>query len=637
MKFRLPTYLLILLAIILSAASPALVIGQNNSGIVLKKPQENPNKVKEQLAMSYYRNRQFEKAEVIYKELYSANPRTYYYTYYLNCLIYLDKAKEADKLVKQQLKHQPGNARIKVDQIYVYDLMGNTRRSGKLMQQLLRDLPEDRNQVINIAAALESKGFYNEALEVYNNAKSVPGVNYDYNLEKARVYQYTGDYENMFDAYLMHLDLQPQSMQIIKNRMQTLMRVDVDDNLSGILKMKLLEKAQANPDNLVYAEMLMWHVMQTKDFEMAYRQARAIDMRFEGHEEEMLEVADICYMNKQYELAAKAYGYIKDKKDKTLYYADSYAGYYLSLVRETESKPGRTEKEYKSLKKTGEKALEELGINLSTVSIVQELSHIMAFKLNEFDEAMRLLESALVYGNLTAVEQSGIKLELADILLFKEKVWDATLLYSQIENDMKNEPIGHEAKFRNARLYYYIGEYTWSLTKLDILKSATSKLISNDAIELSLFINELFEEDTLGNTLKMFGKADLYAYRELYDSSLLWLDKIEDLPGGMNSYEHIVYRKADVMVQKQEYHQADSLYGYLAQYYPESIKADNALFKQAELKRLFLGEDEKAKAIYLKLMTEYPESIYAGEGRKEYRKLRGEYGEEEAPNNSNDP
>ncbi len=48
----------------------------------------------------------------------------------------------------------------------------------------------------------------------------------------------------------------------------------------------MLEKAQANPDNLVYAEMLMWHVMQTKDFEMAYRQARAIDMRFENHEEE---------------------------------------------------------------------------------------------------------------------------------------------------------------------------------------------------------------------------------------------------------------------------------------------------------------------------------------------------------------
>jgi len=211
--------------------------------------------------------------------------------------------------------------------------------------------------------------------------------------------------------------------------------------------------------------------------------------------------------------------------------------------------------------------------------------------------------------------------------MFKEKVWDATLLYSQIENDMKSEPIGHEAKFRNARLYYFIGEYNWSLTKLDILKSATSKLIANDAIELSLFITELLAEDTLGFTLKMFGKADLYNYRGKYDSALIWLEKIEKDPGGINSYQHVVYKKAGLMILKKDYQQADSLYNYLAVQYPESIKADNSLFKRAEINRLYLDDEETAKALYLKLMTDYPDSIYAGEGRKLYRILRGEYPE----------
>ncbi len=71
-----------------------------------------------------------------------------------------------------------------------------------------------------------------------------------------------------------------------------------------------------------------------------------------------------------------------------------------------------------------------------------------------------------------------------------------------------------------------------------------------------------------------------------------------------------------------DYVQADSLYNYLASYYPESIKADNAIYKQAELNRLQLKNPELALDLYMKLMKDYPESIYAGEARKKYRELR---------------
>jgi len=558
-------YHLAILGLLVSLLIPVALVSQNNRGVVIQNNQQDPRRARERLAMSYYQSKEYEKAALIYEELFDSNPKFYYYSYYFNCLIYLKEYKDADKLVRQQLKSQSGNIRLIIDQIYVYDMMGNTRKSTKLMNELLAGLPADRNQVIQVAGALEAKGYFDEALEVYNNATSVPGRNYSYNLEKARVYQYTGEYDKMFDAYLTHLEVQPQDMQTIKNRMQLMMRMDVDDNLSGILKTKLLEKAQANPENLVYAEMLYWHVMQTKDFEMAFRQARAIDMRFDMHEEEMLELANVSFANKNYEMAARAFGYIRDKKNKTPYYLEAYTGYYLSEVKLADADPELNTKRYRELKKTGEKALEELGVNIRTIPIVENLAHLMAFKLGEFDEATQILETTLLIENLTPAEKSGVKLELADILLFKDEVWDATLLYSQIEADMKNEPIGHEAKFRNAKLYYYIGEYNWSLAKLDILKSATSKLISNDAIELSLFIRDMYAEDTLGFTLKMFGKADLYAYRGDYDSALIWLEKIEQQPGGINSYQYVVYKKAGLMVEKQDYRQADSLYQYLAE------------------------------------------------------------------------
>ena len=69
---------------------------------------------------------------------------------------------------------------------------------------------------------------------------------------------------------------------------------------------------------------------------------------------------------------------------------------------------------------------------------------------------------------------------------------------------------------------------------------------------------------------------------------------------------------------------ADSVYNMLVTYYPESIKADNALFERAEIQRVRLSNNEEARKLYMILMTDYPESIYSGKARKQYRMLVGE-------------
>jgi tetratricopeptide (TPR) repeat protein len=621
-------FLILMLAAFLLVSSSAT--GQVQPPVVMQKRQQDPLKAKEKLGLSYYQQKKFDKAAAIYKELYETSPRHYYYTYYLNCLIYLKELKQADKLVKKQVRSHPSNFRYHVDQIYVTDLMGNKKKANKMMDALISDLPDNRSLVIQIAASLESKGYFQEALTVYESAQQKQDEHVTFHLEKARIYRYTGDYDLMFDAYLQHLELRPQDVQIIKNRLQGMMRQDVDDNLSTILKQLLLEKAQGDPNNFVYAEMLLWHAMQTKDFDMAYRQARAIDMRFENREEDMLEVAEITYSNRLYELSSKAYGYLKDKGEASPFYLDAYNGYYLALCGIAEYNPETTDQEYKRLVKTGEKALEEMGLFKGTIPIALQLAHLMAFELNDYDKSRLLLEEALEVGNLDRFEKSKLKLELADILLFEDQVWDATLLFSQIEADMKNEPLGHEAKFRNARLFYYVGEYDWAQAKLDILKSATSKLIANDAMELSLFIKDIYDEDTLGFQLKKFGTADLLVYQGKYDSAMYWLEKVDNDNPGVNTYQHLIYKKAKMMEIYHEYQTADSLYNYLATSFPDSFKADNALFRRAEIQRQYLDNVETAQELYLKLMREYPDSIYAGEARKIYRSTRKE-------TNPNDP
>jgi len=576
---------------------------------------------KETLARSYYYSGNYEKAAQLYGELYNKEKRYLYYTYYYNSLVYLKRYKEAEKLSKKQGKLTPGNVRYKIDLAYVYSLEGSDNKSKKIIDKILNNLPNNRNLIINIANNLQSKGFTKEALKVYQEARKNNIGNYRYNLEIATTYQYIGDYGKMFDALINQLDENPNDLPRVENRIQNILVMDVDNNLSKIFRDKILTKAQSDPENPIYAELLMWYSLQVKDFELALRQAKSIERRFKNQEEVMLEVGDIAYSNERFDIASQAYEYLLHKKDKSPYYEESYTGYFKSRVKLAETKNVDELKTWKELADIGDGAVKEFGINRSTADIIRLLAHIKAFKENLPEEGISLLNKAILIP-MPSKESAELKMELADILSFQGKFWDASLLYSQVEHDLKNEPVGYEAKFRNARIFYYKGEFEWAKTRLDILKGATSKFIANDALELSMFIKNMLEEDTLGFSLRLFAAADQYTYQQKYDSALKFLSKAETQSSSATTAEFALYKKASIYEKLKKYEVADSLYTTLYNQYPESVKADNAMFRSAEINRLYLDKKNRASEIYFQLMKEHPESIYATEARKAYRKLK---------------
>jgi hypothetical protein len=68
-----------------------------------------------------------------------------------------------------------------------------------------------------------------------------------------------------------------------------------------------------------------------------------------------------------------------------------------------------------------------------------------------------------------------------------------------VDKAFKEETTGQEARFKNARLSYYNGDFQWSQAQFDVLKASTSKLISNDALDLSVFIMDNLNLDTFGS------------------------------------------------------------------------------------------------------------------------------------------
>ena len=209
--------------------------------------------------------------------------------------------------------------------------------------------------------------------------------------------------------------------------------------------------------------------------------------------------------------------------------------------------------------------------DLTRLTLIQ--ADIMAYQLNQTDEAVSLLTKTVeqVGGKQDKAE---LKLKLADIYLHEDEVWEATLLYSQVDKSMKEEPLGHEARFKNAQLRYFIGEYEWAESQLKVLKAATSKLIANDAMTLSLVIKDNLEVDSTGVELNRLARIDYRTYQQ-----------------------------------------------QIVEQYPESYMADAALMHAALIEQSHLKNKELAKQHYEKLIDEYPTSIYTAQAKKNYRKL----------------
>jgi outer membrane protein assembly factor BamD (BamD/ComL family) len=220
--------------------------------------------------------------------------------------------------------------------------------------------------------------------------------------------------------------------------------------------------------------------------------------------------------------------------------------------------------------------------------------------------------------------QNEAKLEVADIQLLSGDVWEATLTYSQIEKAMKPDTLSQEAKYRNARLAYYKGDFEWSKAQLDVLKAATSKFIANDAMELSLLIGDNLVYDTTGEALRMFSRADLWVYQNKTEQAMKTLDSLEKTFPGSTLADDLIFRKAEIAKRQKKVELAAQLYKSLLELYGDEILADNALVELARLTEMDASRKEETMELYKKLMTDYPGSLYVEEARRKFRKLRGD-------------
>ncbi len=577
----------------------------------------------EQLALQFYQNKEFDKALEYYEKLYNKKSPQVFYLPYLNCLLETKDFKKAEKIAKKQIKQNSDAPNYIVDLGNVYFRADDVEKAKSTWESAVKSIKYDE-QVFAVANAFIALRQYNFAIVVYLKGRKISQNNYPFSFELADVYKIKGQQTEMINEYLDVLEIHDSYIQSVQNALQTSFGNDADQKQNELLKTELLKRIAKNPDKTILSELLIWMQIQLKDWEGALVQAKALDKRKKEEGNRVMGLAQLFAQNEAYDVAIKAYNYVIAKGPEVYYYTNARIELLNVYYQKVVNKGNYTPLDLQELEKNYNATIKELGKSSSTVPLLKNLAHLQAFYLNKTDDAKTLLEEAINMPQLAAITQAECKLELADVLLMTGDIWEASLRYSQVEKAFKYDAIGQEAKFRVAKISYYTGDFKWAQAQLDVLKGATSKLIANDALELSLTISDALAIDTNEAPLALFSMADLFAFRNMDDVALSLYDSLNKTFPNHALADDIIYKKAQIALKHAQYNEAAGFYEDILKNYGDGILGDDAMFKLADLNESQFKNIEKAKELYQQLLEKYPDSLYVVEARKRFRKLRGD-------------
>jgi len=581
-----------------------------------------------QLAFQYYQNGQYEEAILIYKELNKKTISATYYSPYISSLIMNKDYKEAEKLAYRMIKKYPTSLHFQVDLGFLQKKNGKIEKAKKTYQTAFDNIGKQVNQIINLGNAFVSRKEFKWAERVYLEAQRI-NLTYPFQIQLANIYRQMGETDKMIESYLMLIAKHPNQIQNAKNNLQIFLNNDgIESNKNyNILKKQLLKFVQKEKSGTDFSDMLIWLFIQNHKFELAYIQAKAIDRRMMENGQRIFDLADIFIDNSYYELAIEAYDYIIKKGEKNKLYIDAYIKKL--YAHNMTINIGLDLIELEELDKLYADVINKLGTNKNTVLLLSNYAHFKAFYMYNLEAATDILEDVMSIPNIESSDLAACKLEYADIMLLLGEAWTSILYYSQVEKDFRENPIGHEAKLRRAKIAYYQGNFEWAQAQLDILKASTSKLIANDAMKLSLLITDNLGLDTSYLPMKIFARAELLFFQNRFNESILTFDSVLVNYKGHSLSDEIFYRKSEIYLKLDKFDKSIEMLKKIETDYYYDILADDAIYLLADIYQNILKDYNKAQLLYKTILLDFKGSIYISEARKRYRDIRGDNLEEE--------
>ncbi|AWA29443.1 hypothetical protein HYN48_04715 [Flavobacterium magnum] len=569
----------------------------------------------EQLAQNYFDKGDFEKAAISYEELLKNQPSNgLYFQKVIDSYQQLAQYDKADKaLAARYEKFKQYN--LLVEKGYNYQLQKKEPEARKYYEQALEKIKENPSNVYMIASAFERKVVLDYALKAYELATSLdPKLVFNY--QTALIYGQLGNTDMMIERFLEEAYKNPQNNIGIQNQLARFMTEDAEESFNADLKKALLLRAQKSQD-VFWNQYLSWFYLQQKDYAKAFVQEKAIYKRNPETFSSIVNLAQMAMDDNEDDTAAEIFAFVLENTQDIELQIQAHT--FLMTMKTERSQS----KDHPAINAEFDALLQQYGIIPFSLPLQLLQAHFLTFSQNNPEQGKKILQNALAL-QLNKYQQADVKMELGDILLYEEKYNQALIYYSQIEDDLKNDEVGHEASLKAAKTSYFKSDFEWAQKQFKELKSASSQLIANDALEYFLLINDNTVSDSTQTDLKKFARADYLLYQHKTAESLALFQEILKEHKTQEIEDVTLLRIGRIYEKNGDYAAALQQYQVIIDKFAEGIYIDEALYFSAEIYNRQLKDPEKAKPLYEKILFSHQDSIYFIDARAKFRQLRGD-------------
>ena len=608
---------LVLLGILLLFLRQAAVAQEQPAGVSITPIYDSTEKVADKEVVHNISPKVTEPVSIAkYAEIYGINPDSVY-DEYLKALIEAKQYKDAEKLVQVQMARNKRNPLLHVDLGKVYAWEKKYDKATQQFDSLLLMINGADIFTQSVANAFIESGNEDYAIRAYQKAAQLLNVSYYYNLPLAKLYDKCGQLDQAIDMLLVFIPGQGVSLEGVKTLLLEMLGND-PVKLQQMQK-AIIKKINEDPGNAYYAELLTWIYTQKDDWDGALIQIEAVDERNKENGRRLFDFAHQATLAKQYATAAKAYDdIINQGKDLPFYLSamsEKLNVSFTALVNDTvidSAVVNNLVKLYDTFA-----AADPAVYSTHTVS---DYAALEAQYAGNAPKAIEILQKALGMPDTRRELAGQLKLQMGDYYLLCGQVWDASLTYSQVDKEFKQDALGEDARFRNAKLAYYRGDFEWAQKQLSVLKAATSELIANDALYLSVLITENVEDSNY-YPLERFAHADLLLFQNKDKEAEALLDSINKAFPKHPLNDDIIMLRADLATKRHDFTKAIAYLKTIYEQYGQDVLGDDAVYKMAEIYHNNLHQNEQAKHYYEQLIIDYPGSTYVQEARQKLAEL----------------
>lgn len=574
------------------------------------------------LAQRYYVEGEYKKATQLFETLYKKSPfNTTYLSRLISCYQETENFDKAETLLKTKLKKSYNQGHLHVFLGYNYQRQNLDDFAEKQYKLALKTIERNPAYAGIIGRSFKEYSLLDYAIASYEKAMELD-ENLNYNFQIAQINGEKGDLQKMFSSYINLIDKNEDYLNVVQRYASTFISDDNENEANKIFRKTLLRKSVSNPKD-IWNELLSWLFTKQKDYNKAFIQEKALFQRKNKSDVDgaqsivnnIYKLGSIAFNNQSFKVAKECFSFVIKHTSSFNVERIIDANLYIIDIN-IATKADGVEELFQQL-------FTQFGKRAKSLKIQTAYADFLTFQQNNPEAAKLVLEEALTYAN-TKYEKARIKIKLADVLVFTENYNRALIYYSQVQTQLKGSDLAQQARLKVARTSYFKGDFDWAKAQLKILKSATSQLIANDAVDLYLLITDNEPVDSIPSGLVAYAKAELLAFQNKTAQAIDTLSLVYTNYKGQPIEDEALFKQAQLFVKNKSFEKAIENYLKIIQLNANGILVDDALYQIAELYHTKLNDSAKASEYYQKILFDYPSSIYLVEARKKYRKIRGD-------------